>query len=135
MVRAAVLSLFFALLVIPSLAAPARKPRLVVRASPSLAFPPARVLVTAELVGGEDDEDLYCPELEWDWADGSRSVQQSDCAPAADGPEETWVERRFSARHRFSVPGQYWVALRLRAEGRVVTEGGATVLIHGPSED
>lgn len=94
-------------------------------------MPPARVLVTAELVGGEDDEDAYCPELEWDWVDGSRSVQQSDC-PAPDSPDKAATERRFSARHRFTLPGQYRGALRLRSAGRVVREGGVTVLIHGP---
>jgi len=134
MFRAAVLYLCLGVLVTPSLAAPARKPKLNMGAYPSLALPPARVLVTAELVGGEDDENAYCPELEWDWADGSRSVQGSDCAPP-DSPEKAPLERRFSARHRFSLPGQYWVALRLRLAGRVVREGGVRVLIQGPSQD
>jgi len=33
----------------------------------------------AELVGGDDIEDLYCPEIEWDFANGRRSTSQEAC--------------------------------------------------------
>jgi hypothetical protein len=55
-----------------------KKPRLEVRASPRLGLAPARVLATAEFVGGDAAEDCYCPLLEWDGDDGTKSVREAD---------------------------------------------------------
>jgi hypothetical protein len=74
-----------------------KKPSLALRSSPRFAFSPARVLFVAELTGGDDVEEYYCPELEWDWDDGSKSVQEPDCDPFVSG--QTKIERRFSAAH------------------------------------
>ena len=63
----------------------ARKPRLDLRAAPRMAFSPVNVLLTAELMGGEDVDQLYCPEIEWNWDDGGKSVHESDCAPLEAG--------------------------------------------------
>ena len=59
---------FSALLVIPSNALLAReqggnkKPSLSLKASPSVSFAPARIVVVAEVKGGADDlEEFYCP--------------------------------------------------------------------------
>jgi len=62
-----------------------RKPRLDLRAAPRMAFSPVNVLLTAELSGGEDVDQLYCPEIEWNWDDGGKSVHESDCAPLEAG--------------------------------------------------
>ena len=43
-----------------------KKPHLELRASPRMAFSPVNVLLTAELIGGDDVEEYHCPELEWD---------------------------------------------------------------------
>src|SRR4030095_15587788 len=89
-------------LVLLALAAPAvaaekpARPRLDLRATPRMAFSPTVVNVNAELAGDEV-EDFYCPELEWDWDDGARSVRGSDCPPYQAGTSD--FERFFSADH------------------------------------
>jgi hypothetical protein len=109
---------------------PVKKPRLDLRASPRMAFTPASVLVMAELVGGGEHEDYYCPGLEWDWGDGNRSAQESDCEPF--GPEST-LERRYMARHAYGAPGNYSVRLTLRRASRTVAVATVPVTVHGPS--
>src|ERR1051325_8618440 len=44
------------------------RPVLKLRSSRAAVMSPARVLLTAELVGGSEREDFYCPEVEWDFA-------------------------------------------------------------------
>src|SRR5262245_9533523 len=75
-------------------AADGKKPRLDLRASPRIVFSPARVLLTAELVGGEPTEDYHCPGVDWDWGDGTHSFHEEDCPPFAPGMQ---FERRFTA--------------------------------------
>jgi hypothetical protein len=58
-----------------------KKPQLDLRATPRIAFSPVEILITAQLKGGAELEDFYCPGLEWDWGDGTRSAHESDCAP------------------------------------------------------
>src|SRR5580765_4998236 len=58
-----------------------KRPSLGVRVSPRMAFSPVGVIAMAELTGGEDSEDFYCLAIEWDWDDGSKSLQDSDCEP------------------------------------------------------
>ena len=62
-----------------------RKPRLDLRAAPRMAFSPVNVLLTAELTGGDDVDEYYCPEIEWNWDDGGKSVHEADCAPLEAG--------------------------------------------------
>lgn len=108
----------------------AKKPRLGLRATPRMAFFPASVLVAAQLVGGTDLEDYYCPGLEWDWGDGSRSFREGDCPPYEAGAS---IERFFSARHDYRQPGGYTVRLSLRQASRTVAVASVAVFIHGPS--
>jgi hypothetical protein len=107
-----------------------KRPRLDLRASPRVAFSPVEVFAVGELRGGGDVEDFYCPGLEWDWGDGSRSARESDCAPFAEGAE---VDRFYSARHAFRGPGVYTVRLTLRRGGRTVAVASVAVSVHGQS--
>ena len=51
-----------------------KRPKITLRAQPLIAMAPARVVLTAELVGGDNDfEDFYCPAVEWEWGDGTKS--------------------------------------------------------------
>ena len=109
----------------------AKKPRLDLRASPRMAFSPVSVLVVAELKGGGDHEDYYCPGLEWDWGDGNLSSQESDCEPFQDG---STVERRFTARHAYRAAGNYSVRLTLRRASRTVAVASVPVVVHGRGE-
>ena len=101
---AAAAVLFLAGLAAAGEAARLKKPRLGLRASPRVAFSPIEILAVAELKGGQDIEEFYCPGLEWDWGDGSRSAHESDCAPFQAG---TTLDRFFTARHSFRAPGAY----------------------------
>jgi hypothetical protein len=114
---------FGMLLMAVALAAPAaafqgkqKKPRLDLRALPRMAFSPVNVFLTAELMGGDDVEELYCPELEWDWDDGGKSVHEADCPPFEAGV--TKLERRFTAEHEYRKAGIYNVKVTMRRTNR-----------------
>ena len=100
------------------------KPRLELRASPRMAFSPVMVLATAELRGGDTVEDFYCPALEWDWDDGAKSGQESDCPPFQAGME---LERRFTAEHAYRRGGVYQVTVKLKRADRSVAVASTTV--------
>ena len=100
------------------------RPRLDVAALPRIAMSPAEVSFTAKLVGEGEMEDFHCPEVEWVWADGARSVRLSDCDPYQPGDE---VARVFTARHRFRHPGLYLVTVNLRRASRVVAAANITI--------
>lgn len=109
-----------------------RKPQLDLRASPRVAFNPVSVLVTGQLKGGADLEEFYCPGLEWDWGDGTRSEHEADCEPFAPGAT---LERFFTARHAYRSPGAYSVRLTLRRADRTVAAATVAVTVHGMSAD
>jgi hypothetical protein len=110
----------------------ARKPRLDLRAAPRMAFSPVNVLLTAELQGGDDADQFYCPELEWNWDDGGRSVQESDCPPLEAGGT---FERRFTAEHAFRQAGTYNVKVTMRKANRSIAVATATVTVHAGAGD
>jgi plastocyanin len=93
-----------------------KKPSLNLRSTPRFAFSPARVLFVAELQGGDDVEEYYCPEVEWDWDDGGKSVTGADCPPFVAG--QTKIERRFSTEHEFKRAGNYSVKVSLKRLGK-----------------
>jgi hypothetical protein len=103
-----------------------KKPRLDLRATPRMAFSPVNVLVTAELQGGDDIEDFHCPEIEWDWDDGGRSVHQEDCAPLEPGAT---LERRYTANHAYRQAGTYTVRITMRQAERSVAVAQTTVTV------
>jgi hypothetical protein len=92
-----------------------KKPKLEIRAVPRMAFSPVNVLFTAELVGGDDIEEYYCPEIEWDWDDGGKSTHEADCAPYEPG---TPIERRFTAEHQYDLAGVYTVKATFKRSDR-----------------
>ena len=104
-----------------------KKPRLELRANPRMAFSPVNVFLTAELTGGDEVEDYYCPELEWEWDDGGKSTQESDCAPWEAG--KTKVERRFTAEHEFRRAGVYNVKVTMRRAGRSIAASTVRVTV------
>lgn len=108
-------------------AAGSRRPRLDLRVSPRIAFSPTQVFVVAQLVGGEELEDFYCPGLEWDWDDGAKSARESDCVPFGPGIE---LERRFTAHHAYRQAGEYNIRLTMRRANRSVAVGTARVMVH-----
>src|SRR5271169_7002373 len=103
---------FFVAVALPAAAGGSgKKPALELRSTPRFGFSPVNVLFTAELKGGDDIEEYYCPEIEWFWDDGGKSVQEADC-PAYE-PGVTKIDRRFTAEHQFSRQGAYLVRVTL----------------------
>jgi hypothetical protein len=96
-----------------------RRPKMTLRATPNVGTAPARVVLTAELTGGANDfEEYYCPTVEWDWGDGTRSESTSDCDPYEDGKSE--IRRRFTVEHTFRRAGQFKLSIRLKQREKVV---------------
>lgn len=92
-----------------------KKPKLELRVTPRMAFSPVSVLFTAELLGGDEVEEYYCPEIEWEWDDGGKSTQESDCAPYE---PSTRIERRFTAQHEYNRAGVYNAKVSFKKTGR-----------------
>ena len=89
-----------------------KRPKLLLRAQPNVGLSPVRARFTAELIGGANDyEDFYCPSIEWDWGDGTRSQSTFDCQPYESGKSE--IRRYFTIEHLFRA-GHYHVVFRLK---------------------
>jgi hypothetical protein len=110
-----------------------RKPRLELRASPRMGFSPLHVLLTAELTGGDDVEELHCPEVEWEWDDGGKSVHEADCTPFE--PGTTHIQRRFTAEHDYRRAGAYRVKATMRRAGRTLASANVTVTVRAGLAD
>jgi hypothetical protein len=107
--------------------ADARRPKLSLKAQPVIAMAPARVVLTAELNGGANDfEEFYCPSVEWEWGDGTKSESSSDCAPYEPGKSE--IKRRFTVEHVFRA-GAYRVMFHLKRRDRSVGVASVNIQI------
>lgn len=99
------------------------RPQLKLHAQPVIAMAPARIVLTAELVGGANDfEEFYCTGVEWEWGDGTKSESSNDCAPYEAGKSE--IKRRFTVEHVFRA-GMYRVMFHLMRQNKSV--GTATI--------
>lgn len=104
-----------------------KRPNLTLRATPMMAFAPARIVLTAELKDGPNDyEEFYCPSVEWDWGDGTKSESLADCDPYEAGKSE--IKRRFTVTRVFDLAGAFRVQFRLKRKNKMLT--GATVTIN-----
>lgn len=102
-----------------------KRPQVRLKATPVIAMAPARVVLTAEIVGGPNDfEEFYCPTVQWEWGDGTESESSSDCAPYEPGKSE--IKRRYTVEHVFRA-GAYRVMFHLKRRDRSV--GAASVNI------
>jgi hypothetical protein len=111
-----------------------KKPTLSLRASPPISFSPANIHLVAELKGGPDDyEDFYCPAVEWDWGDGTRSENSSDCDPYEAGVSQ--ISRRFSKTHVYNLQGRYRVQIRLKRNTKVLTSASTNVQVRAGIRD
>lgn len=131
--RQAVILASSALLFVPSTTLPARaqgnkKPSLSLKATPSVSFAPARIVVVAELKGGADDaEDFYCPTVEWEWGDGTVSTAEADCNPYEAGKSQ--IKRRYTVEHQFKNAGGFKISLRLKKGTKVAAMANAVVQV------
>lgn len=104
------------------------KPALTLKASPQVGFPPMRVVITAELKDvGEREAEFYCPSVEWDWGDDTKSTQSADCAPFEAG--STPVKTRFVQEHTYNTPGRVRVVLRLARGSKTLVSGSTSLTV------
>jgi hypothetical protein len=102
------------------------RPRIILRAQPPMGVAPARIVLTAELVGGANDfEEYYCPTISWDWGDDTTSESTVDCEPYEAGKSE--IKRRFTVQHIFRQEGNQKVFFRLKRRSKEV--GTAWVMV------
>jgi hypothetical protein len=105
-----------------------KRPRLALRAQPSVGVSPARVVLTAELVGGANDfEEYYCAAVEWEWGDDTRSESNTDCEPYEEGKSE--IKRRYVVEHVYMRAGSYKIYIRLKRRNKSVAAATASVQI------
>ena len=121
-----------ALLVVPGTALQAeqgnKKPSLSLKASPAVSFAPSRVVLVAELKGGpNDNEEFYCPSVEWEWGDLTTSVAEADCQPYEPGKSE--IKRRYTVEHQFKNPGAFKVSIRLKKGTKVIAHATAQLQV------
>ena len=102
-----------------------RRPKITLKAQPTISMAPSRVVLTAELIGGANDyEEYYCPTIEWDWGDGTQSETTTDCEPYQEGKSE--IKRRYTVQHIFRT-GAFKVMFRLKRRDKAIA--AATVSI------
>lgn len=103
------------------------KPSVNVKATPVMGFSPARIVVTAEVRGGEDTQELSCASEEWDWGDDTQSKNSADCDPYEAG--KSAIKRRFTIDHVFETAGDYRIQFSLKQKNKLVARGSTDVKI------
>lgn len=108
-----------------------KKPTISLRAMPANGISPLRVVLTAVISGGPNDyQDFYCPNIEWDWDDGTKSESKSDCDPYEPGKSE--IRRSYTIDHRFETPWEfreYRVQFRLKQKNKTVGSASASIRV------
>jgi hypothetical protein len=111
-----------------------KKPSLSFRVTPPIGFTPLRVRAVVELRGGDDDyADFYCPNIEWDWGDGTVSESGEDCDPFE--PGKSTIRRRFSADYTYRQSGNYRVFFRLKQRNKVMAVSSGNVQVRPGARD
>ncbi len=111
-----------------------KKPSLSLKVSPSLVVAPAKVHAVVEVKGGADDyEEFYCPRIEWEWGDETRSESVQDCEPYEAGKSS--IKRRFSTDHTYQESGQFKVTFRMKRKDKVFASASTNLQVQpGPGE-
>jgi hypothetical protein len=103
-----------------------KKPELVLRVAPVIAFVPARIKFSVDIVDGADDYvEFYCASIQWDWDDGTTSEWSRDCEPYR--PGKTQFQRHFSAVHNYDIAENYHPTFRLKKREKVVAQVSADI--------
>jgi len=104
------------------------RPRITLRAQPVVAVSPARIVLTAELVGGPDDfQEFYCPTVEWAWGDDTVSESTVDCDPYEAGKSQ--IKRRFTVEHVFRRAGVYKIYFHMKRKDKLLGSASVTVQV------
>jgi hypothetical protein len=113
-------------------AAEGKRPKFTLKAQPPYGITPARIVLTAELSGGDDLEEYYCPTVRWEWDDGTSSESTVDCAPYEAGKTE--LKRRFTIEHTFKRSGSFKVYVRLKQRNREIAVTSTMVQVQQGAE-
>jgi hypothetical protein len=105
-----------------------KRPKITLKAQPTMGRAPLRVLFSAELVGGADDfEEYYCPTVVWEWSRGNASQSKVDCAPYEGG--KSTIRRRYTVEHTFRTFGTFRVYVSLVKRDREVGTAAINVVV------
>ena len=105
-----------------------RRPKFLLKANPIVGTAPARIVLTAELVGGADDfEEYYCASTQWQWGDDTSSESNADCPPYEAGKSQ--IKRRFTVEHVFRRPGNFRVYIHLKQRSKQVASAQTNLQI------
>jgi hypothetical protein len=105
------------------------KPSLSIRATPISGFAPMKVSVSVAVQGGPDDyQAFYCPSIEWDWDDGTKSQEKVDCDPYEAGKSS--IRRNYRAEHRYEFGGtEFRLQFRLKQKNKTVASTSTTIRV------
>jgi len=104
-----------------------KRPKISVKVTPAMGTNPVRVVASADLNGGADDyEEFYCPSIEWDWGDDTKSTNAADCDPYEAGKSQ--IKRRFTSDHTYRQPGDFRIQFRMKKRDKV-TGASASVKV------
>jgi hypothetical protein len=106
----------------------ADKVKLTLSAAPSIGTSSTVFVFQARLVGGVDNEDLYCLSTEWTWEEqADSSLNETECPPFKVG--ESTIERVFSEEQSFRREGTHVVRVVLRKGDREIASAMTSVKI------
>lgn len=119
---------------VASAAGSSSSPTLTLTPHPRMGFGPLRVHFRAELVGGDETEKYYCPEVEWTFPpDGLKATHEADCPPF-DKREEfdrVWTIDKVLPE---SPEGGWVVRVALLKSGKVIMTQETKVDVRGGGE-
>lgn len=95
---------------------------------PALGIAPLTVAFIARVEGTE--EELWCPEVRWEFEEGRSSARESDCQPYEDGDRATKV---YTARYTYRSPGEYRPRFEIRKGGKLLAAAVITVQAIDPT--
>ena len=112
----------------PAKDADAKRPKMTLRVQPQVAIAPAKVTLTAEILGGSDDfEEYYCASVAWDWGDDTTSESTSDCEPYEAGKSQ--IKRRYTVQHEFRRAGNYKLYFHLKQKTRILGSASTSLQV------
>jgi hypothetical protein len=105
-----------------------RRPKITLKAQPTMGRAPLRVVLSAELTGGSDDfEEYYCPTIMWEWGKGNASEVTNDCPPYEKGKSQ--IKRRYTVEHTFRNFGTFRVYFNLIHRDKEVGHADINVVV------
>lgn len=103
----------------PAKDADTKRPKVTLRVQPQVVIAPAKVTLTAEILGGPDDfEEYYCPSVQWEWGDDTTSESRADCDPFEAGKSQ--IKRRYTVQHEFRRAGNYKLYFHLKQKDKIL---------------